>query len=155
MNRMIINFFIKIKAFLSKAKEKKRKSFSLIEMFAAITLMLIISTAMIVNFKESFNKGKAFRSKEGCQQVHRALIMSAFEDNMSYEDVVENWECIVEESPLVSKKTSSNDPLKDGWDSKYIVEVDDENISVRSTKYEEYINKSKTTKYAALERYWE
>lgn len=133
-------------------KSNKKKKFSLIEIFAAISIMVIISAVLMGNFKSSINKGKAFRSREGAKQIYNALHLSAAENYMSIEDAASNAETVLKGSPLISRKSNSNDPLNDGWGEPYVISVEDGDISVRSEHLESYTESEGLS--SEQEEYW-
>ncbi|MCK5787844.1 MAG: type II secretion system protein [Chlamydiia bacterium] len=127
-------------------KKKKYKFFSMIEVLSTIILIMIVSGALLANFRSSFQKGKSFRSREGSKQVYRALILTQCETGMSAESIVDSWEEIVKKSPL----TSNKGPEYDGWNNKYVVSTDNnDSFQVRSEELEKY------TGLTEEDAYWE
>lgn len=122
----------------SMRKKIKHKFFSLIEIFSAISLMIIVSSVLISNFRESLNKGKAFKSKEGARQIYNALSLYYAESGQPLNEIVDEWENIVADSAITPRKTSSNDPTKDGWGGKYKVIYSNDDIEVHSENLESF-----------------
>ncbi len=82
-------------------KKKQNKSFTLIELMVVIALIGIIGGVLTYNLKGSLEKGKVFKTQESKHQIKNILNLASIEDNVSIEEVIENWEHYIRNSPLI------------------------------------------------------
>ncbi|MGR3952144.1 MAG: type II secretion system protein [Chlamydia sp.] len=120
-------------------KNRNRFSITLIEMIVVMILIATITGALAVNYRESLNEGKAFKTREGIARIEAIITIfiaeSAPQDlsNISWNDVIRN-------SPLIKDPDAF---LRDGWGKPYEINVSADNsgdtkISIHSAEYEKY-----------------
>lgn len=123
--------------------QKLRKRFiTLIEMMIVMFLIAMITGVIAYNYTGSLEEGKAFKTKNGMEKIHTILdLHMASNPGESLGD----WKTIVQNSPLVK---NANELTKDGWGQEYNVTTGDHgSIEIKSAKYEEYLNKSKSSMF--------
>ena len=130
--------------------DKKRpikRAVTLIEMIVVMILIATITGAVAYNYRESLNRGREFRTKEGMERI-RTIISLYFaehpEEIQNSGDGQALAEKIISDSPLV---TNAKEFLKDGWGYKYKIDLkntgSDIDVQVNSQGLDNYKNKSK------------
>lgn len=118
-----------------------RRAITLIEMIVVMILIATITGAVALNYRESLNEGKAFKTQAGMDRLETVLSLYYAEHPgepvRGGEDEFLN---IVSQSPLVR---NAKDFIRDGWGIKYEIAVQTDissapTVIVRSTKFEQY-----------------
>lgn len=127
-----------------KRTRRTKRAITLIEMIVVMILIATITGAVALNYRESLNEGKAFRTKEGMDRLETVLALYYAEHpGIPIKDEYEERFRIVSESPLVR---NPREFLKDGWGENYEVHIgmqdnsSDLSIEVKSRKYAQYLN---------------
>lgn len=128
---------------MKKIKNQKR-FITLVEMMIVMFLIAMITGVIAYNYTGSLEEGKAFKTRAGIEKIKTILALESANDDI--ENVKDSWEKIVKGSPLVQ---NSEELLKDGWGSRYIVTIEDKEggkeIVVTSEKYDSYMKKKPTS----------
>lgn len=132
----------------NKKMEKKMKMYkfqkrfiTLIEMMIVMFLIAMITGVIAVNYTGSLEEGKAFKTKNGIEKINTVVDLYLASNPGAEVNVPE----IVHGSPLVK---NSKELLKDGWGQDYTFDTDTQgNVKVVSTKYNEYLSKSKNSMF--------
>lgn len=126
-------------------KKKRRKcSITLIEIMIVIFLIGIISSALAFNMTGSVDKGKIFQSEQKSARIYDILMLEYAQSNLDLENIVESYEQIVKQSPLMKNDKNF---LKDAWGNKLVVKLNKEkdDIIVFSEKAVKYQEKQKSS----------
>lgn len=118
--------------------KQRKRAVTLIEIMIVILLIGIIGGALAFNMRGSLDKGKVFKTQTTQARVYDILMLKASEEDLTMEEVAENWVSHVKTSPLVKKGT---DLTRDGWNQKISVRVVDEEIDVYSPGLANYKKK--------------
>lgn len=114
----------------------QRRFVTLIEMMIVMFLIALITGVVAYNYRGSLDEGKAFKTRAAIEKIETILNLAAAKDPNLSNDIVGQWQKVVETSPLV------HDPkalLKDGWGGDFQVGFDDQGtIHVTSQKFEDY-----------------
>lgn len=119
-------------------KKKQNKSFTLIELMVVIALIGIIGGVLTYNLKGSLEKGKVFKTQESKHQIKNILNLASIEDNVSIEEVIENWEHYIRNSPLIQNHEKI---INDAWNHLFEVSYYEDNIVIQSRKLQAYYRK--------------
>lgn len=125
-------------------KKRRKSSITLIEIMIVIFLIGIISSALAFNMTGSVDKGKIFQSEQKSARIYDILMMEYAQSNLDLESIVESYEQIVKQSPLIKNDKNF---LKDAWGNKLIVKLNKEkdDIIVFSEKAVKYQEKQKNS----------
>ncbi len=114
---------------------KKRSAITLLEIMIVITNIGLIATLVGYNMKGSLDKGRAFRSEQGIEQLE-SLFSLALSEGKTIKEIKKDPEKVLKELNLVSNPEKL---LKDGWGKPYIIDEDSERgVRVSSSAYEAY-----------------
>ncbi len=99
---------------------KKKQTFTLLEIIIVIFLITLITGAIGYSMKGTLDKGRAFRTEQGIEQLRDLLLMSLAEG--------ESADAIVKDPARVLKKHGlAKNPdkiIEDGWGKKYEITLD-------------------------------
>ena len=122
-------------------KNRKKRSFTLLEIMIVIFLIGLIGSVIGYNVKGSLDEGRAFRTEQGASQIKDVLLLEVAK-GYSVEQVIAQKEAFLQSSGLVKdiKKL-----LKDGWSQPYEIVSNryGTDIVVRSSKLKAYKDKKK------------
>lgn len=118
----------------------KRRFITLIEIMIVMFLIALIAGVLAYNFRGSLDEGKVFKTKVGIEKVETMLNLRVAEHPELLNDLPSNWQDIISQDPLVK---DPNSIIRDGWGQPYDVSVENNEIKVRSAKYDEYKNRSR------------
>jgi prepilin-type N-terminal cleavage/methylation domain-containing protein len=82
---------------------KKKRAVTLVELIVVIALISIITAALAVNYRGSLDAGKQFKKKQAAQRIVNILDIK-IGDGTPMQEVVDNWNNHVRESPLGGAK---------------------------------------------------
>lgn len=108
---------------------KKKRSITLIELLIVILLIGIIGGALAFNMKGSLDKGKVFKTEEGMRAIKDILYLEMANSGRSVNDVIADWDAIVDASPLAGKPEQLK---KDGWGYTYVLRAKGDDIEISS-----------------------
>lgn len=118
--------------------KKKRRALTLVEMLIVITLIGIIASALAVNLGGGLRKGQEFKTQQGKKKIQNILYYEMTQNMRDPQEVVNDWEQIVADSPLRDRDVPVEELIKDGYGQPYEVFYDEErgDIRVRSSRDE-------------------
>lgn len=103
-------------------KRKKRYALTLVEMMLVIVLVGIVGGALAVNLKGALDRGKGFKTKETKKRIEAIVNIASVEKD---EDTILNqWQEIVSQSPLIKLKLNSSNQVLDAWGNAFNLEFD-------------------------------
>lgn len=119
---------------------KKKYAMTLLEVMIVIFIIGIIGSVVGYNMRGSLDKGKAFKTKQGCQKIYDIVEL---EVGMSQEKLLkdnnpETVKNILENSGLVK---NPEDLITDGWGEKYTFRLEGGALRFSSAKYDAYCDK--------------
>jgi len=121
----------------------KKRYVTLIEIMIVMFLIALIIGVVAYNYRGALDEGKAFKTKTAQEKIETILTLMISENPELQEGFEQNWQKIIESSPLVQNPATL---IKDGWGETFDVKMDDEgNITVTSKRYEEYQKQKKTS----------
>lgn len=118
---------------------KKKRKVTLIEMMIVMFLIALIIGIVSYNYTGTLEKGKAFKTQIGMEKLRTILSLHASEYPDSLNDMPGKWQDYVRQSTLVQDPRALT---VDGWGNPYQVTVENNEIKVRSEKFEEYEKKT-------------
>lgn len=124
-----------------KARRPVRRAITLIEMIVVMILIATITGAVALNYRESLNEGKAFKTQAGIDRLETVLsLYYAEHPGEAMRGGEDDILSIVSQSPLVR---NPKDFIRDGWGDKYEISIQTDSssapvIAVRSKKFEQY-----------------
>ncbi len=124
-----------------KVKKYKRRFITLIEIMIVMFLIALITGVLAYNFRGSLDEGKAFKTKSAIERIETYLNLAAADDSDLMNHVESEWQNVIKESPMVQNPDAL---LKDGWGGEFSVTVENNIITVRSQKYDDYKRSHKT-----------
>lgn len=119
-------------------KKSKRRYITLLEIMIAMFLIAMITGVIAYNYRGSLEAGKAFKSKAGIERIETILNLKAAQNPEILDNLGNDWERYIKESPLVK---DPDQLIRDGWGTKYVVEVQDGSIKVVSQNYLDYLKR--------------
>ncbi len=132
-----------IKKLEKKIVSQKKRFITLIEMMIVMFLIALITGVVAYNYRGSLDEGKVFKTKQGMEKLEMILNLRVAENPELIDNLTSTWPEIIKHDPLVK---DPNAIIKDGWGQQYEVSVENNIIKVRSPKYNEYKNSSRTRK---------
>ena len=121
----------------------KKRTLTLLEIMIVIFLITLITGAIGYNMKGALDKGRAFRTEQGIEQLSDLLYICLAEGEKPEE---------LQNSPetIIKKYGFAKNPEKvveDGWGEKYIITYDSnqKKINVRSNNLKKYRARTKPT----------
>lgn len=126
-----------------KERRPVKRAITLIEMIVVMILIATITGAVALNYRESLNEGKAFKTRAGIDRLETVLSLYYAENSTeSGKSADDDYLSIVSRSPLVR---NPQDFLVDGWGEKYqiSVQIDASSapiITIKSKKYDQYMS---------------
>lgn len=102
-------------------KKKSRRAVTLIEMLVVMTLIVIITSAVTVNYRASLEKGRAFQTEEMLKRIDTIIALSIADTSSAKLDIAANWKDIVKRSPLWNE---ANKEVKDAWGKDIEIQTD-------------------------------
>lgn len=118
---------------------------TLIEMIIVMVLIGIILGVVAYNYSGTLDEGRAFKTRTAKEKLETILNLYVSENPGDQNFISSGWEKIVKDSPLVQNPDSL---IKDGWGTKFEVEVDSSGtIKIHSKKFEEYIKSHPTSMF--------
>jgi type II secretory pathway pseudopilin PulG len=124
-----------------KNKKNRKRSVTLIEIMIVILLIGLIGGALAFNMRGSMDKGKLFKTEQNCARVYDALMMEYAKGEKSLDEIVEDKERILENSPLVK---GGKKILKDAWGNDLTIVVSGDELQIFSAKAQEIENAQRT-----------
>lgn len=118
----------------------KKRFITLIEIMIVMFLIALIAGVLAYNFRGSLDEGKVFKTRVGIEKVETMLNLRVAEDPELLHDLPSKWQEIIAKDPLIK---DPNTIIRDGWGQPYEVRVENNEIKVRSQKYDEYRSRSK------------
>lgn len=112
----------------------KRRYFTLIEMMIVIALIGLIGSVVAYNLKGSLDQGKVFKTEQAISQLSDILWLE-ISKGASFDDLSGQWTSYVKASPLVK---DPNKLLVDGWNQPFTIEVNGNDFTIRSVRYDQY-----------------
>lgn len=114
---------------------RKKRPLTLLELMIVIVLIGLIGSVIGFNMKGSLDEGRAFKTRQGQEQV-RDILMLEVARGTPVDEVVEKRLQYIQASGLVKRP---EDFLKDGWGIEYEVRARaNGEISVRSPRLRAY-----------------
>ncbi|MCX6986998.1 MAG: type II secretion system protein [Chlamydiae bacterium] len=122
-------------------KQRKKRSFTLLEIMIVIFLIGLIGSVIGYNVKGSLDEGRAFRSEQGACQIRDILLLEVAK-GYPLDKVLQDKEKFLRSSGLVKDVKKL---LKDGWGDSYEIVSNryGTDIIVRSSKLKAYKDKKK------------
>jgi len=117
---------------------KIKRAITLIEIMVVIFIIGLIGSVVGVNVKKSMEKAKKFATEQAVHQIEDILEMAMAEKGLTAHDVVENYETLLNESPLAKK--CAEDLLKDGWGGR--IEIKETNHGKGFIVFSKRLNKA-------------
>ena len=99
---------------------------TLIEILVVMTLIGIISSAVMINMRGSIKKAKKFQSNQKARQIEQILYLEVAEGNLLIEDIPKKWKKIIKQSGLFKEKEA----YTDAQGHEFIININDEEITV-------------------------
>ena len=133
---------------MKKNAKKVKRSITLVELLVVMALIAIISGALAYNYRDSLDKGKAFKTEQLINRIRTVLTIEIAKDPGKAKDIVTTWQKVIAGSSLIHAETNASGHVVDAWGKKItcaLTNTDDE-ISITSeglTKYNESIEKAK------------
>lgn len=122
-----------------KIKKIKKRPITLIEIMIVMFLIALITGVLAYNYRGSLEEGKKFKTQAAMEKLETILNLAVAQDPRLMENIEENWEEIVESSPLVQNPRELE---VDGWGYRYTVSKDPNgHIAIESEGYQEYLMK--------------
>lgn len=115
---------------MKKKVKKKNQAITLIEIMIVILLIGLIGGALAFNMRGSMDEGKRFKTRQNIARVEDILTLEQAQGNLSLDEIAQEWETIVADSPLV--KHRGRDLIVDGWNQKLNVTIENHEIKVFS-----------------------
>ncbi|SRR5581483_7937252 len=120
------------------ATKKKKRSLTLLEIMIVIVLIGLIGSVIGVNMKGSLDEGKAFKSRQACEQI-KDILMLAVAQGASLEEVIKDPQRYLELSGLVKDAEKFS---QDGWNKPFDIKTgSDGEIEVTSENLKAYEKK--------------
>jgi len=120
--------------------KKKKNSLTLLEIMIVIFLIGLIGSVIGVNMKGSLDEGRAFKSKQGANQI-RDILLLEIAKGKSADFVVEHCATLLENSGMIKDIKKA---LKDGWGQPYKISANgNADIRVTSDKLSEFKRKKR------------
>ena len=104
---------------MEKPKIHKKRYITLIEVMIVMFLIALIMGVLAYNYQGSLEQGKVFKTKAAMDRLETILNLAIAEQPSLMSRVSEDWENIVDQSPLVH---NAKDLKVDGWGFKYRIE---------------------------------
>lgn len=118
---------------------QKKRYLTLIEVMIVMFIITSIVGVLAYNYQGSLEEGKAFKTRAAIEKVTTIITLKMAEDGDF--DPTSDWESAINLSPLVQSKEALK---KDGWGEPFQVQINgDGEITVSSSKYDQYRNKKK------------
>lgn len=114
--------------------KRRRRYFTLIEIMIVIALIGLIGSVVAYNLKGSLDEGKAFKTEQARAQI-RDILWLEIAKGASFEDVTNQWEDCIRNSPLVK---DADKLIVDGWNQPFDIRVDNGDFQLVSSRYETY-----------------
>jgi general secretion pathway protein G len=122
---------------------RKKRAFTLLEIMIVIFLITLITGTIGYNMKGTLDRGRAFRTEQGQEQLHDLLLMCLADSN--------DPDAIASNPAGALKKTGlAKDPDKlvtDGWGKPFVITVtrDRSDFAIKSPELTKYLNKINKT----------
>lgn len=97
--------------------KKKKRTFTLLEIIIVIFIITLITGAIGYSMKGSLDKGRAFRTEQGIEQLHDLLLICLAEGDKPDE-------VAAKPEPFIRRHGLAKNPSKlveDGWGQKYVI----------------------------------
>lgn len=119
----------------------KKRALTLLEIMIVIFLITLITGTIGYSMKGTLEKGRAFRTEQGLEQLHDLLLI-ALADGAVPEEVAKSPETALKGLGL------AKDPAKlvlDGWNERFEIKLSParNDFSIRSLAYQRYKNRMK------------
>jgi general secretion pathway protein G len=108
---------------------RKKRAFTLLEIMIVIFLIGLIGSIVGYNMKGSLNKGKEFKTKEAAKRLQDMLEL-AYGEGKTKKEIEDHPEEVIKEQGLVK---NIDQFLKDGWNTRFKIVVDETDGSVSVT----------------------
>jgi type II secretory pathway pseudopilin PulG len=95
----------------------KKKAFTLMEIIIVIFLITLITGAIGYSMKGTLDKGKAFRTRQGIEQLRDLLLMCLAEGEKG-DEILKNP---VEKLKQYGLAKNPEELVKDGWGKKFLI----------------------------------
>ncbi len=122
--------------------KKKKRAFTLLEIMIAILIITLITGAIGYNMRGTLEKGKAFRTEQGMEQLQDLLQICVSEEAGQHDiNAIAN-----NPTHYLEKTGLAKDPKKlvlDGWGHKFNITVDNGKFKIESDALENYKNRNK------------
>lgn len=113
----------------------EKRALTLIEIMVVIFIITLISGVVGYNLKGSMDKGRAFKTEQGIEQLTNLLLI-CISEGAKLDDVKNKPASVIRKNGL------ARDPDKlvvDGWNKPYKIEIDEnEKITVTSENLKKY-----------------
>jgi general secretion pathway protein G len=120
---------------------KKKRFITLVEMMIVMFLIAMITGVIAYNYTGSLEEGKAFKTKNGIDKIHTVLDLHLIANPNDRDSIESSWKDYVKKSQIVK---NADELTKDGWGGEYqVTKGDDDEIIIRSDRYQAYKNKQK------------
>lgn len=124
----------------------KKRAMTLLEIMVVIFLITLITGVVGYNLKGSMDKGRAFKTKQGKEQLHDLLLLCMEEPdngNVSFEEILKDPQKYIKKAGLAKDPKSM---VVDGWGKPYRFVVKNANnreFQIESDALMEYEKKKK------------
>ena len=107
----------------------EKRALTLIEIMVVIFIITLISGVVGYNLKGSMDKGRAFKTEQGIEQLHNLLLICLAEGT-DINEIREHPDTVLKRAEL------AKDPSKlvlDGWNQPYAIEIADNGNDIKIT----------------------
>lgn len=121
--------------------KKKKRSLTLLEIMIVIFIITLITGAIGYNMRGTLDRGRAFRTEQGKEQLHDLLLIClASEDKVDAETIAKKPAVYLQRSGLAK---DPNRLILDGWKNPFTITVtkDKSDFDIRSEAWEKYKKK--------------
>lgn len=120
----------------------KKRALTLLEIMIVIFLITLITGTIGYSMRGTLDKGRAFRTEQGKEQLHDLLLICLAEsDKATAEDIAKNPLSYLKELGMAKDPKNL---IMDGWKKPFQVTVRNSNdFSIKSDEYQKYIDKQR------------
>ena len=109
---------------MKKSAKKVKRSITLVELLVVMALIAIISGALAYNYRESLDKGKAFKTEQLMERIRTILMLEIAQNPQDSENIISKWNETVTKSKLIKADVNKDQKIIDAWGKEISVEID-------------------------------
>lgn len=109
---------------MKERKKQRRRYLTLVEILIVIALIGIIGGALAYNLGAGLKKGQEFKTEQGKKKLKNILYYEIYQNMRDPNEVVEDWQVYVENSPLRDREGKLEDITLDAYGQEYEVIYD-------------------------------